>query len=342
MLIISLATAGTVLTLNIYQMGEKGKPVPEIIQLIFFKIIARALFISISVNDKARKINHKLILRKLTETNNKLAEEKLNRLNELKNVSQLNTLGLDLDTYLIDDDILNDTNDLVEHPSDKSTMSGKMKDGKSNLTARIYDTSTIIGSFRKVVHLIRTKKTRRTRSFVQKHKRNFFNQREEDIYNLNEIDLIELEKIKNNNEKSGDQTSLTRHDSSDVEVGNSKIFDITAQLNKNKRLMGTVSRLAEQRRRKSSVKMIKSLRPPLTPAEASRYEQHSPNYSDDEHHKSMLNKLNSGGHLLLKTSNKSNNKSANDSVDDKIYLKPSSSSYLTKTPNESSSATIAL
>lgn len=51
MLIISLATAGTVLTLNIFKKGDGDEPVPEIIQTIFFKFIARILFIKISLNN---------------------------------------------------------------------------------------------------------------------------------------------------------------------------------------------------------------------------------------------------------------------------------------------------
>ncbi len=50
MLIISLATAGTVLTLNVFKRGEGDEPVPPIIQKIFFDYIAKVLFISISLN----------------------------------------------------------------------------------------------------------------------------------------------------------------------------------------------------------------------------------------------------------------------------------------------------
>lgn len=51
MLIISLATAGTVLTLNIFKRGDGDEPVPEIIQTIFFNFIAKILFIKISLNN---------------------------------------------------------------------------------------------------------------------------------------------------------------------------------------------------------------------------------------------------------------------------------------------------
>ena len=50
MLIISLATAGTVLTLNIFKRGEGDDPVPPIIQTIFFDYLARILFINIKLN----------------------------------------------------------------------------------------------------------------------------------------------------------------------------------------------------------------------------------------------------------------------------------------------------
>ena len=70
MLVISLATAGTVFTLNIYKSGDKEEPVPLIIQQIFFNIFARVLFINIKVNNnlklsladyfsKKQKIAHK-------------------------------------------------------------------------------------------------------------------------------------------------------------------------------------------------------------------------------------------------------------------------------------------
>jgi hypothetical protein len=50
MLIISLATAGTVLTLNVFKRGEGDEPVPPIIQKIFFDFIARILFINLNLN----------------------------------------------------------------------------------------------------------------------------------------------------------------------------------------------------------------------------------------------------------------------------------------------------
>ena len=70
MLVISLATAGTVFTLNIYKSGDKEEPIPLIIQKIFFTIIAKILFINIKVNKnlklsmsdyfkKRQKHNHK-------------------------------------------------------------------------------------------------------------------------------------------------------------------------------------------------------------------------------------------------------------------------------------------
>ena len=50
MLIISLATAGTVFTLNIYKRGDDEEPVPRLVQKIFFNIVAKMLFIRIKVN----------------------------------------------------------------------------------------------------------------------------------------------------------------------------------------------------------------------------------------------------------------------------------------------------
>lgn len=50
MMIISLATAGTVLTLNVFKKGDGDEPVPPIIQKIFFDFIAKLLFININLN----------------------------------------------------------------------------------------------------------------------------------------------------------------------------------------------------------------------------------------------------------------------------------------------------
>ena len=50
MLIISLATAGTVFTLNTFKKGEEEEPVPEYLQKIFFDFVARILFMKVKVN----------------------------------------------------------------------------------------------------------------------------------------------------------------------------------------------------------------------------------------------------------------------------------------------------
>ncbi|RNA12245.1 neuronal acetylcholine receptor subunit alpha-10-like, partial [Brachionus plicatilis] len=49
MFIISLATAGTVLSLNIHKKGNEGKPVSRIIQKLFFGVIAKILLINIDL-----------------------------------------------------------------------------------------------------------------------------------------------------------------------------------------------------------------------------------------------------------------------------------------------------
>lgn len=54
MLIISLATASTVLTLNTYKKGDDGVPVPLIMQKIFFDVIAKILFIKVKYNRNMR------------------------------------------------------------------------------------------------------------------------------------------------------------------------------------------------------------------------------------------------------------------------------------------------
>jgi len=67
MLIISLATACTVLTLNLSKRGDEGDQVPKIVQFIFFDVIARVLFINVKSNIKSnlanssRQIYHALI-----------------------------------------------------------------------------------------------------------------------------------------------------------------------------------------------------------------------------------------------------------------------------------------
>ena len=50
MLIISLATAGTVLTLNIHNKGNGDEPVPQIIQTIFFGYFSKLLLIYTDTN----------------------------------------------------------------------------------------------------------------------------------------------------------------------------------------------------------------------------------------------------------------------------------------------------
>ena len=55
MFIISLATAGTVLTLNIHKKGNEGKPVSELVQKIFFGFIAKVLFININIKNRKNK-----------------------------------------------------------------------------------------------------------------------------------------------------------------------------------------------------------------------------------------------------------------------------------------------
>jgi nicotinic acetylcholine receptor, invertebrate len=50
MMIISLASTCTVFTLNIFYKGEECKPVPPIMQLIFFRLIGRIVFVSLFKN----------------------------------------------------------------------------------------------------------------------------------------------------------------------------------------------------------------------------------------------------------------------------------------------------
>jgi hypothetical protein len=50
MLITSFASFCCIIILNIYYHGEEGKPVPEIIQLIFFKIIGKVLYVRLIFN----------------------------------------------------------------------------------------------------------------------------------------------------------------------------------------------------------------------------------------------------------------------------------------------------
>lgn len=55
MLIISLATASTVLTLNTFKKGDDGEPVPEVWQKIFFDVVAKILFLNVKVNRNLNK-----------------------------------------------------------------------------------------------------------------------------------------------------------------------------------------------------------------------------------------------------------------------------------------------
>jgi hypothetical protein len=59
MLVISLATAGTVLTLNIHKQGDFKRPLPNIVRKIFFDYIAKILFIKIEIREKPQTPNNK-------------------------------------------------------------------------------------------------------------------------------------------------------------------------------------------------------------------------------------------------------------------------------------------
>ena len=64
MLVTSLATAGTVFTLNIYKSGEKEVPVPLMIQKIFFDVIAKILLINIKRSKSLKLMMHEYATKK--------------------------------------------------------------------------------------------------------------------------------------------------------------------------------------------------------------------------------------------------------------------------------------
>lgn len=64
MLVTSLATAGTVFTLNIYKSGDKEVPVPMIIQKIFFDVIAKILLINIKRSKSLKLMMHEYAIKK--------------------------------------------------------------------------------------------------------------------------------------------------------------------------------------------------------------------------------------------------------------------------------------
>lgn len=80
MLIISLATASAVLTSNTFKKGEDGEPVPEILQKIFFDIIARILFIRVKI-DRSHRRQKQLDRSEESDFNNRFASGK--RLNKM-------------------------------------------------------------------------------------------------------------------------------------------------------------------------------------------------------------------------------------------------------------------
>lgn len=55
MLVISLATAGTVITLHIHKQGDYRKPLPKIVKLIFFDWVAKIFFVKIQIRNRDRK-----------------------------------------------------------------------------------------------------------------------------------------------------------------------------------------------------------------------------------------------------------------------------------------------
>jgi hypothetical protein len=64
MLVTSLATAGTVFTLNIYKSGDKEVPVPMIIQKIFFDVIAKILLINVKRSKSLKLMMHEYAIKK--------------------------------------------------------------------------------------------------------------------------------------------------------------------------------------------------------------------------------------------------------------------------------------
>lgn len=107
MCIVSLAIASTVLTLNTYKKGDDGEPVPEILQKIFFQVVAKLLCIKVRINSdvnlsvkKAFAINHKYAayVKKLSQRNkiNKINDKIDNKTLSLKTkIASLQKLSLD-------------------------------------------------------------------------------------------------------------------------------------------------------------------------------------------------------------------------------------------------------
>ena len=95
MLVISLATAGTVITLHIHKQGDYRKPLPRILKIIFFDLVARALFLKIRTRNNDSKIEEMKALLQ-------------NKQNEIKRCYSRSTLQLGLISNRENEKILNE------------------------------------------------------------------------------------------------------------------------------------------------------------------------------------------------------------------------------------------
>ena len=72
MLIISLATACTVITLHVHKQGDYRKPMPDILKKIFFEFIAKIFCIKIHIRSEKKDFIE--ALKKLANNSNKVSQ----------------------------------------------------------------------------------------------------------------------------------------------------------------------------------------------------------------------------------------------------------------------------
>ena len=143
MFIISLGTAGTVVTLNIFKRGENDDPVPEIIQKIFFDVLAKCLFIRVDLNRELHTSFEKIYARLKTYYID-LSIEKYSNLNA------------DSDTYHrpTESNKPNRIRYKEEHTSciDLNPIKSKSRTKSSTHKKRYYDDDVLPSSHQQIIH----------------------------------------------------------------------------------------------------------------------------------------------------------------------------------------------
>ena len=105
--IVSLSTAMTVVTLNINNKGLRGQEVPKLAKIVFFKYIARFMFINLESLSNKKIIDKRLINEKMNTIVNFQ-----NKYNSINLVNDCENIPLRLDKDINNNNNNNDNNNL--------------------------------------------------------------------------------------------------------------------------------------------------------------------------------------------------------------------------------------